>query len=72
MVSLIEEIEDMGRSERKAVRSNLRILLIMHLLKDKYQPEKRTNSWLFTIVEHRKRPRLFHSKKGDNVLVAIP
>ena len=54
VVNLIEEIEDMGRSERKAVRSNLRILL-MHLLKYKYQPEKRTNSWLFTIVEHRKR-----------------
>ena len=53
VVNLIEEIEDMGRSERKAVRSNLRILL-MHLLKYKYQPEKRTNSWLFTIVEHRK------------------
>ncbi len=54
LVNLIEEIEDMGRSERKAVRSNLRILL-MHLLKYKYQPEKRTNIWLFTIVEHRKR-----------------
>ena len=54
VVNLIEEIEDMGRSERKAVRSNLRILL-MHLLKYKYQPEKRTNNWLFTIVEHRKR-----------------
>ena len=54
LVNLIEEIEDMGRSERKAVRSNLRILL-MHLLKYKYQPGKWTNSWLFTIVEHRKR-----------------
>ena len=54
VVNLIEEIEDIGRSEKKAVRSNLRILL-MHLLKYKYQPEKRTNSWLFTIVEHRKR-----------------
>ncbi|MEM9272123.1 MAG: DUF29 domain-containing protein [Cyanobacteria bacterium P01_F01_bin.143] len=54
VVKLIEEIEDMGRSERKAVRSNLRILL-MHLLKYKYQQEKRTNSWLLPIVEHRKR-----------------
>ena len=54
LANLIEEIEDMGRSERKAVRSNLRILL-MHLLKYKYQPAKRTNSWLFTTVEHRKR-----------------
>ncbi|MEA5509359.1 DUF29 domain-containing protein [Crocosphaera sp. UHCC 0190] len=52
--NLIEEMEDMGRSEKKAVTSNLRILL-MHLLKYQYQPEKRTNSWLFTIREHRKR-----------------
>lgn len=51
---LIEELEDMGRSEKRSVSSNLRILL-MHLLKYKYQPEKRSNSWLFTIVEHRKR-----------------
>lgn len=51
---LIEELEDMGNSEKRAVSSNLRILL-MHLIKYKYQPEKRSNSWLFTIVEHRKR-----------------
>ena len=54
LVNLIEEIDDMGRSEKKAIRSNLRILL-MYLLKYKYQLEKQTNSWLFTIVEHRKR-----------------
>jgi hypothetical protein len=54
VANLIEEIDDMGRSEKKAVRGNLRILL-MHLLKYKYQPKKRTNSWLFTIVEQRKR-----------------
>ncbi|MGL5805012.1 MAG: DUF29 domain-containing protein [Xenococcaceae cyanobacterium] len=52
--NLIEEIEDMGRSEKRAVRSNLTVLL-MHLLKYKYQPEKRSESWLRTIVEHRRR-----------------
>ena len=52
--NLIEEIEDMGKRERKALESNLEILL-MHLLKYKYQPEKRTNSWKFTIIEHRNR-----------------
>ncbi|HEY9853758.1 MAG TPA: DUF29 domain-containing protein [Leptolyngbyaceae cyanobacterium] len=52
--NLLEEIEDMGRSEKRAVYSNLKILL-MHLLKYKYQPEKRSNSWLATIVEHRQR-----------------
>lgn len=56
MVNLIEELEAMGRSEKSAIESNLRILL-MNLLKYKYQSEKRTNSWLFTIREHRKRLR---------------
>lgn len=52
--NLIEEIEDMSKREKKALESNLEILL-MHLLKYKYQPEKITNSWKFTIREHRNR-----------------
>lgn len=54
--NLIEELESIGRSEKNALKSNLRILL-MHLLKYKYQPEKRTNSWRYTITEHRQRIR---------------
>lgn len=52
--NLIEEIESMGRSEKRALKSNL-LVLLMHLLKYKYQPEKRSNSWLSTIFEHRRR-----------------
>jgi DNA repair ATPase RecN len=52
--NLLEEIEDMGRSEKRLVYSNLKIIL-MHLLKYKYQPEKRSNSWIASIVEHRQR-----------------
>jgi hypothetical protein len=52
--NLIEEIESMGRSEKNALRSNLRVLL-MHLLKYKFQPQNRANSWLYTIYEHRQR-----------------
>jgi hypothetical protein len=52
--NLLEEIEDMGRSERRSVYSNLKILLL-HLLKYRYQPEMRSNSWLASIVEHRQR-----------------
>ncbi len=52
--NLIEEIESMGRSEKSALVSNLQIVL-MHLLKYKYQSEKRSNSWQFTIFEHRDR-----------------
>jgi hypothetical protein len=54
IIALIEELQDMGNSEKNALESNLRILL-MHLLKYRYQPHKRSNSWLFTIREHRKR-----------------
>ncbi len=49
--NLIEEIEDMGNSQKDALESNLRVLLI-HLLKWRYQPQKRTNSWRASIVEH--------------------
>ena len=52
--SLVEEIETLGRSEKHAVQSNL-IIVLLHLLKYKYQPERRTNSWLASIAEHRDR-----------------
>ena len=54
--NLLEELESMGRSEKNALKSNLRVLL-MHLLKYKYQSDRRTNSWIYTIREHRKRIR---------------
>lgn len=54
--NLLEELESMVRSEKNALKSNLRVLL-MHLLKYKYQQEKRTNSWVYTIREHRIRLR---------------
>jgi Domain of unknown function DUF29 len=50
--NILEELESMGRSEKNALKSNLRVLL-MNLLKYKYQSEKRTNSWVYTIIEHR-------------------
>jgi hypothetical protein len=50
--NLIEELEDMARSQKKAVKSNLTVIL-WHLLKYKYQPDKRTNSWKLILFEHR-------------------
>ena len=55
--NLIEEVESLGRSEKNALKSNLSVLL-MHLLKWQYQVSKRTNSWKFTIIEHRDRIQL--------------
>lgn len=54
--SLIEEIEDMGRSERRSLKSNL-IIVLVHLLKWQFQPECRSGSWEGSIVEHRRRIR---------------
>jgi hypothetical protein len=54
---LIEEISDMGRNNRREVFSRLKVLL-MHLLKWKYQPENRTNSWTNTIDEQREQLEL--------------
>lgn len=52
--NLIEEIEDMGRSERRSLESNL-IVVLLHLLKWQYQPECRSGSWESSIIEHRRR-----------------
>jgi Domain of unknown function DUF29 len=46
--NLVEEIESLGREQRHAIRSHLCILLI-HLLKWAYQPERRPESWLASI-----------------------
>jgi hypothetical protein len=51
-LNLIEEIEALGRKERQELRNRLGILL-WHLLKWQFQPDKRTNSWLGTIREQR-------------------
>ena len=51
--NLIEEIESMARNNRRELKSRL-TLLIMHLLKWKYQPQKKSKSWLNTIVEQRR------------------
>lgn len=50
--NLIEEIETMGRSEKRELESRLTVLLL-HLLKWKYQPERRGKSWNLTIKGQR-------------------
>jgi Domain of unknown function DUF29 len=50
--NLIEEIETMGRSEKRELESRLTVLLL-HLLKWKYQPARRGRSWNLTIKGQR-------------------
>ena len=52
--NLIDEIADMGRSERRSLKSNL-IVILVHLLKWQFQQERRTGSWEGSIIEHRRR-----------------
>ena len=52
--NIAEEIEDMGRSEKRQLDSRLE-LLIMHLLKWQFQPNVRSRSWQLTIKEQRLR-----------------
>ena len=49
---LIEEIEGMAARERREIGSGVRVVLF-HLLKWKWQPEKRSPSWRFTLAVQR-------------------
>jgi hypothetical protein len=51
--NIAEEILDVGKSEKRELASRMAVLLA-HLLKCKYQPEKLGSSWRRTIKEQRK------------------
>jgi len=51
---IAEEIETMGRTEKRELISRLSVLLL-HLLKWRYQPEKRSPSWEASIRVQRNR-----------------
>lgn len=50
--NIAEEIESMGRSEKRELVNRLTVLLV-HLLKWQAQPALRGNSWRLTILEQR-------------------
>jgi hypothetical protein len=52
--NLIEEVEDWAGNLRRELRSRLNVILV-HLLKLRYQPERRAGSWLASIYEQRDR-----------------
>lgn len=54
--NLVEEVESLGKSQQNALESRLE-KLVLHLLKWRYQPEKRVlgHSWEDTIREQRRR-----------------
>ena len=50
--NLIEEIASMGERDKREARSRL-VVVLMHLLKWRYQPVRRGNSWRRTINAQR-------------------
>ncbi len=49
---LIEEIQDLGKSEKRGISSQLTRLLL-HLLKWQFQPQRRSDSWIDSITDAR-------------------
>lgn len=55
--NIAEEIEDLGKRDRREVRSRL-LSLLAHMLKWDYQRQLRSESWAATIREQRKQLKL--------------
>jgi hypothetical protein len=54
--NIAEELETLGRSEKRELLNRLAVLLA-HLLKWQFQPERRGKSWELTIWEQRRKLR---------------
>ena len=54
LANLAEEIEYLARRDKRALKSALTVVLL-HLLKYQFQPQRRSGSWRATLIEHRQR-----------------
>ena len=54
ILNVADEIEDVGKSDYRAMESRLEIVLL-HILKWDHQPERRSRSWSDSIFENRLR-----------------
>lgn len=66
---LIEEVEGLGKSERRGIASQLTRLLL-NLLKWQYQPQRRSDSWLDSITDARTQINL--AVQDSSSLTAYP
>lgn len=67
---IAEEIESMGRSEKRELVNRLAVLLL-HLLKWQFQPGLQGNSWRLTIREQRLRLKN-HLKDNPSLKATLP
>ncbi|HLC15529.1 MAG TPA: DUF29 domain-containing protein [Thermodesulfovibrionia bacterium] len=66
-INIAEELESIGKSDRRQVINRL-IVLLVHLLKWEYQKESRSGSWKGSIVEQRRRViRLLEDSPSLNI-----
>ena len=56
--NLVEEVRDLSKRERDRLLASLRLIL-HHLLKWDYQPQRRSRGWLGTIQQERANIRLY-------------
>ncbi len=52
--NLAAEIEDLGKSQKQRIESNL-VIVLLHLLKLAYQPGAAKTGWRSSVIEHRRR-----------------
>ncbi|WP_434527255.1 DUF29 domain-containing protein [Photorhabdus asymbiotica] len=69
IANIAEEIEDVGKSEKRELASRMAVLLA-HLLKWQFQPGRRGSSWQRTIKEQRKALAL-HIKETSSLKSTI-
>lgn len=50
--NIAEEIESVGKSQRKSLQSNL-LQIVLHMMKRDAQPERQGRSWFVSINNHR-------------------
>jgi hypothetical protein len=68
--NIIEEIETLGRSEKRELRNRL-LVLLTHLLKWQAQPGRRGNSWKLTVTEQRLRLQE-HLTENPSLVPTLP
>lgn len=67
---IVEELESLGRSEKHELTHRLS-LVMAHLLKWQFQPNRRGHSWKYTIREHREETAL-HVEDNPSLKSKVP
>ncbi|MCK6442152.1 DUF29 domain-containing protein [Elstera cyanobacteriorum] len=67
---IAEEIDSMGWGEQRELENRLTVLML-HLLKWRYQPALRGNSWRYSVMEQRRRIER-HLRQNPSLRAKLP